>query len=44
MATPGVVAAIKAQLDTLPFCPRRYTNQAAIDLAHRLVDLAPGGP
>jgi 4-aminobutyrate aminotransferase len=37
-----VIAAIKAQLDQLPFCPRRYTNQVAIDLARRLVDLAPG--
>lgn len=39
---PRVVAAIKAQLDTLPFCPRRYTNRAAIDLARRLGELAPG--
>jgi 4-aminobutyrate aminotransferase len=39
---PKVVAAVKAQLDTLPFCPRRYTNRAAIDLARRLIELAPG--
>jgi 4-aminobutyrate aminotransferase len=39
---PRVVEAIKAQLDVLPFCPRRYTNQVAIDLARRLADLAPG--
>jgi 4-aminobutyrate aminotransferase len=39
---PRVIAAIKAQLDQLPFCPRRYTNQVAIDLARRLADLAPG--
>ena len=39
---PRVIEAIKAQLDTLPFCPRRYTNQVAIDLARRLIDLAPG--
>ena len=39
---PRVIEAIKAQLDQLPFCPRRYTNQVAIDLARRLVDLAPG--
>lgn len=39
---PRVIAAIKAQLDTMPFCPRRYTNQVAIDLARRLVELAPG--
>jgi 4-aminobutyrate aminotransferase len=37
-----VIAAIKAQLDQLPFCPRRYTNQVAIDLARRLAELAPG--
>ena len=28
---PKVVAAVKTQLDSLPFCPRRYTNRAAID-------------
>ena len=36
---PRVIAAIKAQLDTMPFCPRRYTNQVAIDLARRLAGL-----
>jgi 4-aminobutyrate aminotransferase len=40
---PRVIAAIKQQLDILPFCPRRYTNQVAIDLARRLTDLAPAG-
>jgi 4-aminobutyrate aminotransferase len=39
---PRVIAAIKQQLDCLPFCPRRYTNQPAIDLANRLAALAPG--
>ena len=39
---PRVVAAIKDQLDRLPFCPRRYTNRVAIDLARRLAELAPG--
>jgi 4-aminobutyrate aminotransferase len=38
---PRVIAAIKAQLDTLPFCPRRYTNAAAVELARRLGALAP---
>ncbi len=38
---PRVVAAIKRQLDTLPFSPRRYTNAAAVDLAERLAALAP---
>ena len=37
-----VVEAIKKQLDEIPFCPRRYTNQVAIDLAKRLAELAPG--
>ena len=37
-----VIEAIKKQLDEMPFCPRRYTNQVAIDLAKRLVELAPG--
>ncbi|MFT5261106.1 MAG: 4-aminobutyrate aminotransferase [Gammaproteobacteria bacterium] len=37
-----VIDAIKQQLDTLPFCPRRYTNLPAIQLAERLIDLAPG--
>ena len=39
---PRVIEAIKTQLDTLPFCPRRYTNRVAIDLAQRLIKLAPG--
>ena len=38
---PKLVAAIKAQLDALPFCPCRYTNRAAIELARRLVELPP---
>jgi len=37
-----VVAVIRAQLDALPFCPRRFTNRAAIGLAGRLAALAPG--
>ncbi len=38
---PHVIDAVKAQLDTLPFSPRRFTNRAAVDLAARLVALAP---
>jgi len=38
---PHVIAAVKRQLDTLPFSPRRYTNAAAVDLATKLVALAP---
>ncbi len=39
---PRVVAAVKQALDTLPFSPRRFTNDAAVALARRLVELAPG--
>ena len=39
---PKVVQAIKDQLDALPFCPRRYTNDTATELAKRLTELAPG--
>jgi len=39
---PRVVEAVKAQLDQLPFSPRRYTNATAIALARRLAGLAPG--
>lgn len=39
---PRVIAAIKAQLDELPFCTRRYTNLPAIRLAKKLAELAPG--
>jgi 4-aminobutyrate aminotransferase len=41
-AHPKVIAAIKRQLDELPFCPRRYTCDPAIQLAARLTRLAPG--
>jgi 4-aminobutyrate aminotransferase len=48
---PRVVAAAKRALDTLPFSPRRYTNEHAVQLAKKLsvlsglekVLLAPGG-
>ena len=38
---PRVVAAIKAELDRLPFSPRRFTNRTAIALAERLAAIAP---
>ena len=38
---PKVLAAMRETLETLPFSPRRYTNQAAIDLARRLCLAAP---
>ena len=41
-AHPQVIEAVKRQLDELAFCPRRFTNQPAIELAERLARLAPG--
>ena len=38
---PRLIAAIKAQLDTLPFSPRRFTNEVSVELAERLGALAP---
>ncbi|HEY7905177.1 MAG TPA: aspartate aminotransferase family protein [Casimicrobiaceae bacterium] len=38
---PRVVAAVKQALDTLPFSPRRFTNETAVTLARKLVELAP---
>jgi 4-aminobutyrate aminotransferase len=39
---PRVVAAVKEALDTLPFSPRRFTNELAVRLAAKLAALAPG--
>jgi len=39
---PEVIGAVKRQLDDLSFCTRRYTNRVAVDLARKLVELAPG--
>jgi 4-aminobutyrate aminotransferase len=40
---PRVVAAVKAEIDRLPFSPRRYANRMSIALARRLVETAPRG-
>ena len=37
-----VIDAMKAQLDKLPFCPRRYTNQVTKELTRRFARLVPG--
>lgn len=37
-----VLEKVKAQMDTLPFSPRRYTNVPAIELAEKLASLFPG--
>ena len=39
---PRLVAAIKAQIDDLPFSPRRFTNAVAVELAERLAAISPG--
>jgi len=38
---PHVMAAVRAQLDTLPFSPRRFTNATAVALGQKLAALAP---
>ena len=40
---PRLIAALKAQLDELPFAPRRFTNEAAVTLAKKLTGMAPAG-
>ncbi len=39
---PRLIEAIKAQLDDLPFAPRRFTNDPAVELAEKLASVAPG--
>lgn len=40
-AHPEVVAALKSQIDSLAFCPRRFTCEPAVALAETLAALAP---
>jgi 4-aminobutyrate aminotransferase len=40
---PRLKEAIRRQMDALPFAPRRFANQPAIDLAKKLAAIAPGG-
>ena len=40
-ANPEVIEAVKNQLDELSFCTRRYTNRVAVDLAKKLIQIAP---
>jgi 4-aminobutyrate aminotransferase len=39
---PELIAALKDQLDTLPFSPRRFTNEPAVALAEKLLSRWPG--
>lgn len=38
---PRLIAAIKDQLDALPFAPRRFTNEISVELAETLGRIAP---
>jgi 4-aminobutyrate aminotransferase len=40
---PRLIAALKEQMDVLPFAPRRFTNKTAVDLAAKLTSIAPKG-
>jgi 4-aminobutyrate aminotransferase len=39
---PRVVEAVARQMQKMSFCTRRYTNEVSIQLAQKLVSLAPG--
>ena len=39
---PRLIEAIRRQLDDLPFAPRRFTCEPAIELAEKLAAIAPG--
>lgn len=39
---PDVIEAVKKQLETLPFCPRRYTNRIVVEFAKKIASLTPG--
>ena len=39
---PRLLAAVKAQMEALPFTPRRYTSEPAVLLAEKLAAIAPG--
>jgi 4-aminobutyrate aminotransferase len=38
---PYIIERVKAQMDKLPFSPRRYTNEPSIELAKKLTELLP---
>lgn len=40
---PRIIEAIRRQLDALSFAPRRFTCEPAVELAERLLSLAPPG-
>ncbi|ROS05428.1 4-aminobutyrate aminotransferase [Sinobacterium caligoides] len=38
---PNVIKAIEQQMQALPFSPRRFTNQTAVDCAKKIIDICP---
>lgn len=40
---PRLKEALKKQMDALPFCPRRFTNDVTVELAEKLTEAAPDG-
>lgn len=40
---PRLVAALRDQVDRLPFVPRRFTSEEAVTLAEKLIDIWPYG-
>ncbi len=39
---PRLIEAVKDQMESLPFAPRRFTNTPALELAAKLKEIAPG--
>jgi 4-aminobutyrate aminotransferase len=39
---PALLEALRQQMDDLSFCPRRYANRPAVELARELIRVAPG--
>ena len=39
---PRLLAAVKRQMDELPYTPRRFTSEPAVALAEKLAEIAPG--
>jgi 4-aminobutyrate aminotransferase len=40
---PRLVAALKRQMSTLPFVPRRYTSAVSVEFAEKLIEITPAG-
>jgi 4-aminobutyrate aminotransferase len=40
---PKLVAALKLQMSTLPFVPRRFTSSVSVEFAEKLIEVTPAG-